>query len=378
MLRSPATATDLIVTECEEGSNAPLRRHDNWTRFARAPEHGAVTHSHPGLPSCMSRVRSPSPAPTPFDLPGDTQAVSRFRSGCLALDAASRLAVDSRADCVQRADEADVSRQRPPMTVTGGDAIGWRGAMSGRRFLAVVATAMLIPTLMPAPVLRHRRAASGSDPVQLLRRQPLPYVWRHSPARSGSPHRRRDRARGWLAASRATRASRSSSPTSSSMPGVPADSRLGHRGVAGRRAHATGNLGAGLRVAVNDSGIDCDRLELAVNCEHGWSARPKRSTQTMTTAWDSRPGTAAVRAARRGNRNGRVAPDRRDRLQELDADRESAWSRHIAAIDDIWNNGNPTAVDVNMSIGRGELLEHRGGGDATGVRSRHPARRRRR
>jgi pimeloyl-ACP methyl ester carboxylesterase len=42
-----------------------LAAHPSWTRFARAAEHGAATHSRPGLPGCMSRVRSPSPAPTP-------------------------------------------------------------------------------------------------------------------------------------------------------------------------------------------------------------------------------------------------------------------------------------------------------------------------
>jgi hypothetical protein len=56
-----ASATVVTATR----ARTPPRRHDNRTRFARAPEHDAVTHSRPGLPSWMSRVRDPSPAPSP-------------------------------------------------------------------------------------------------------------------------------------------------------------------------------------------------------------------------------------------------------------------------------------------------------------------------
>jgi len=52
------------------------RRHDNWTGLAQTSEHGAVTHGRPGLPSCMSRVRSPSPAPTPCFVLGTTRSLA--------------------------------------------------------------------------------------------------------------------------------------------------------------------------------------------------------------------------------------------------------------------------------------------------------------
>jgi hypothetical protein len=64
---------------------APTSRHDNWTRFARVPEHGAVTHRRPGLPSCMSRVRTPSPAPTPVVLGTTRSRVEVIECAALGL-----------------------------------------------------------------------------------------------------------------------------------------------------------------------------------------------------------------------------------------------------------------------------------------------------
>ncbi|MFH0750650.1 MAG: S8 family serine peptidase, partial [Chloroflexota bacterium] len=294
---------------------------------------------------------------------GDTQAVSRFRSGCLALDAASRLTVDSRADCAQRADETDVSRQRPPMTVTGGDVTGWREAMSGRRYLALVATAMLITTLVPAPVL----GASTERVHVLIRFTTSPTAADVAGLKGlGADVTRRFRIVPAVAATvpEAALAAISRNPR---IAVVEPDSllyALEYRsthdwGVARVRAdevHETGNLGAEVRVAVIDSGIDCDHVELMAfgHCEHFWNYVANsddadddygHGTHVAGTIVASLHGTPAGVVG--------VAPEATVvAYKTLDADGVGAWSRTIAAIDDIVSDG--TIDIVNLSIGRGD------------------------
>ena len=47
------------------GRRRALRRHDNWTRYARPFERGAIAHSRFGLLSGGSWVRIPPGTPTP-------------------------------------------------------------------------------------------------------------------------------------------------------------------------------------------------------------------------------------------------------------------------------------------------------------------------
>lgn len=121
-------------------------------------------------------------------------------------------------------------------------------------------------------------------------------------------------------------------------------------------AHGAGQTGAGVRVAVIDSGIDCDHVELAANCQHGWNY----VANTANADDDYGHGThvsGTIAAALNGSADGvvGVAPGATVvAYKTLDSGGVGAWSRHIAAIEDIWNGGSPTAQIVNMSIGRGD------------------------
>jgi subtilisin family serine protease len=121
-------------------------------------------------------------------------------------------------------------------------------------------------------------------------------------------------------------------------------------------AHGAGVTGAQIRVAVIDSGIDCDHRELAANCEHGWNY----VAETSDADDDYGHGThvaGTIGAALQATVNGvvGVAPDATVvAYKTLDSGGVGSWSRHIAAIEDIWNGGVPTADVVNMSIGRGD------------------------
>ncbi len=130
-------------------------------------------------------------------------------------------------------------------------------------------------------------------------------------------------------------------------------------GIAHVRAddvHGTGTTGAGVRVAVIDSGIDCGHVELVGRCEHGWNY----VSNTPDATDDYGHGTqvaGTISAALNGTASGvvGVAPDATVvAYKTLDAGGVGSWSRHIAAIEDIWNSGVPTAQVVNMSIGRGD------------------------
>lgn len=132
-----------------------------------------------------------------------------------------------------------------------------------------------------------------------------------------------------------------------------------HRGT-------TANTGAGVTIAILDSGIDCDHLELpAARCDYGQSIGENfvldASHESANEADDDYghgthvAGTAA--AALNGATGGvvGVAPGAKlVALKTLDSSGSGAWSRHIAAIEHVWNNGAPLVDVVNMSIGRGD------------------------
>lgn len=235
--------------------------------------------------------------------------------------------------------------------------------MSGRRWLALVATAMLISTLVPAPVV----GASEQRVHVLIQFTAPPTAADGARLRGlGADVTRRFRIVPAVAATvpEAALAGISRNPR---VAVVEPDSLLyaleyrsthdwGVTQVRADEVHATGNLGLGVRVAVIDSGIDCDHLDLAVNCEHGWNY----VTDSPNADDDYGHGThvaGTVAARLDGTTAGvvGVAPGATVvAYKTLDAAGVGTWSRHIAAIDDIWNNGDPTADIVNMSIGRGD------------------------
>ena len=235
--------------------------------------------------------------------------------------------------------------------------------MPGRRFLAFVAAAMLVTSLAPAPVL-------GASPERV-----------HVLIRFNAPPTAADVAGLKGLGADVTRRFRIVAAVAATVPetalaGISRNPRVAvvepdsllyaveygsarDWGVAHVRAdevHATGNLGAGVRVAVIDSGIDCDHVELAASCEHGWNY----VAETQNADDDYGHGThvaGTVAAALHETATGvvGVAPEATVvAYKTLDAAGVGAWSRHIAAIDDIWNGGMPTADIVNMSIGRGD------------------------
>lgn len=129
---------------------------------------------------------------------------------------------------------------------------------------------------------------------------------------------------------------------------------------------ATPNLGAGVTVAVLDSGIDCDHLELpASRCDYGQEigenfVAPASLEAANEADDDYGHGThvaGTIAASLNGTTGGvvGVAPEARlVALKTLDSSGVGAWSRHIAAIEHVWNAGVPLVDVVNMSIGRGD------------------------
>lgn len=235
--------------------------------------------------------------------------------------------------------------------------------MSGRSFLALAAAAMLMATLVSSPVL-----AAPAERVHVLIRFTAPPTAADVAGLRGlgADVTRKFRIVAAVAASvpEAALAGISRNPR---VAVVEPDSLLyaveygsardwGIAHVRADEVHATGNLGAGVRVAVIDSGIDCDHVELAASCEHGWNY----VAETQNADDDYGHGThvaGTVAAALHGEATGvvGVAPGATVvAYKTLDAQGVGAWSRHIAAIDDIWNGGTPTADIVNMSIGRGD------------------------
>lgn len=128
-------------------------------------------------------------------------------------------------------------------------------------------------------------------------------------------------------------------------------------GIAHIRAdqvHASGNTGAGVRVAIVDTGTSCQQLELVANCQFG----PTFVDGTSSSDDDNGHGThvggtaAAVRNPSVSTGVVGVAPTATViSYKVLDSGGFGFWSDIIAAIDHIWNNGNKRAEVVNMSLG---------------------------
>ena len=220
--------------------------------------------------------------------------------------------------------------------------------MSGRRFLALVAAAMLITTLVPAPLL-----GASTERVDVLIRFTTP----PTPADVaglkglGADVTRRFRIVPAVAATvpEAALAGISRNPR---IAVVEPDSllyaleyrddvRLGRRAREGQEVHDRGNWGSGVWVAVIDSGIDCDHVELTGHCVHFKNYVDDsenadddygHGTHVAGTIVASLHGTSAGVVG--------VAPEATVvAYKTLDADGVGAWSRTIAAIDDIWNGG---------------------------------------
>lgn len=140
---------------------------------------------------------------------------------------------------------------------------------------------------------------------------------------------------------------------------------IGHINADDVHRASTPNRGAGVTIAVLDSGIDCEHVELQGRCDYGQSigenfvADP--SYEAVNEADDDYGhGThvsGTIAAALNATTDGvvGVAPDATVvALKTLDSSGSGAWSRHIAAIEHVWNNGAPLVDIVNMSIGRGD------------------------
>lgn len=141
---------------------------------------------------------------------------------------------------------------------------------------------------------------------------------------------------------------------------------IGHINADDVHRQATPNRGAGVTVAVLDSGIDCDHLELPLTrCDYGQSigenfvADPSYEAANEADD-DYGHGThvaGTIGASLNSTSDGvvGVAPDATlVALKTLDSSGSGAWSRHIAAIEHVWNQGTPLVDVVNMSIGRGD------------------------
>jgi subtilisin len=247
------------------------------------------------------------------------------------------------------------------MTVTGGDAIGWRGVMSGRRFLALVAAAMLITTLVPAPVL-----GASTERVDVLIRFTTPPTAADVAGLKGlgADVTRRFRIVPAVAATvpEAALAGISHNPR---IAVVEPDSLLyaleyrpthdwGVAHVKAKEVHAGGNLGDGVRVAVIDSGIDCSHVELIGHCVHFKNyVDPSKDADDDYGHGTHVAGTIVASLHETAAGVVGVAPEATViAYKTLDADGVGAWSRTIAAIDDIVSDG--TIDIVNMSIGRGD------------------------
>jgi subtilisin family serine protease len=141
---------------------------------------------------------------------------------------------------------------------------------------------------------------------------------------------------------------------------------IGHINADDVHRQATPNHGAGMTVAVLDSGIDCDHLELpATRCDYGQGIGENfvaaASHEAANEADDDYGHGTHVAGTIAASLNGAnagvvgVAPGATlVSLKTLDSSGVGAWSRHIAAIDHVWNGGDPLVDIVNMSIGRGD------------------------
>lgn len=121
--------------------------------------------------------------------------------------------------------------------------------------------------------------------------------------------------------------------------------------------HAKGLTGTGVRVAVIDTGVSCQHLELDSNCYVGsddWdfvnndgdpdddNGHGTHVAGTVAAERNASAATGVVGAAPTATVVG---------YKVLDSGGSGSWSSVIAAIDRIWNNGAKRAEVVNMSLG---------------------------
>ena len=140
---------------------------------------------------------------------------------------------------------------------------------------------------------------------------------------------------------------------------------IGHINADDVHRQATPNRGAGVTVAVLDSGIDCDHLELPQDrCDYGQVLGENFVDSSLETANEADDdyghgthvaGTIAASLNQTTEGVVGVAPEAKlVALKTLDSSGSGSWSRHIAAIEHVWNGGTPLVDIVNMSIGRGD------------------------
>lgn len=139
---------------------------------------------------------------------------------------------------------------------------------------------------------------------------------------------------------------------------------IGHINADDVHNQATPNRGAGVTIAVLDSGIDCDHLELPKDrCDYGQTfgenfvagASHEAGNEADDDYGHGTHVAGTIAAALDGVGVVGVAPDAKlVALKTLDSSGSGSWSRHIAAIEHVWNGGNRLVDVVNMSIGRGD------------------------
>lgn len=140
---------------------------------------------------------------------------------------------------------------------------------------------------------------------------------------------------------------------------------IGHINADDVHRQTVPNRGGGVTVAVLDSGIDCDHLELPQDrCDYGQALGENFVDPSLEAANEADDdyghGThvAGTIAASLNQATGGVVGVSPDAglvaLKTLDSSGSGSWSRHIAAIEHVWNGGAPLVDIVNMSIGRGD------------------------
>jgi len=118
--------------------------------------------------------------------------------------------------------------------------------------------------------------------------------------------------------------------------------------------HQAGNIGAGVRVAIVDSGVSCEHLELDSNCQLGPTYVDGTTSSDDDYGHGTHVGGTVAAELNSGASSGvvGVAPDATViAYKVLDSGGSGPWSDLIAAIDHVWNNGDKRAEVVNMSLG---------------------------
>ncbi len=130
------------------------------------------------------------------------------------------------------------------------------------------------------------------------------------------------------------------------------------------QVHGAGNTGTtaagtAVRVAVLDSGVSCEHVELEGRCAHGGSYVNYTTSSDDDWGHGTHIGGTIV-AQRNLDASGApvsagvvgVAPTATvSAYKVLDQSGYGSISQVIAALDDVWNNGSPRADVVNMSLG---------------------------